>query len=160
VIIAATGHRPEKLGGYGRPDVRAMLLQVATEYLTLHPRVSEVVSGMAQGWDQAFAHAAYDLKIPCVAAVPFIGHERPWPEQAQAYYRRLLDRSARVVVVSTGGYTPDKMQLRNEWMVEYSHRICALFDGSPGGTANCIDYANAMGRPIDNLWSEFKCLRS
>jgi uncharacterized phage-like protein YoqJ len=159
MIIAATGHRPEKLGGYGA-DVRAVLLQVATEYLALRPRVSEVVSGMAQGWDQAFAHAAYDLKIPYVAAVPFIGQERKWPEQTQAYYRRLLDRSARVVVVSSGGYSPDKMQLRNEWMVEHCDRIAALWDGSDGGTANCLDYAAALMRPVDFLWEEFTCLRS
>lgn len=156
MIIAATGHRPEKLGGY-TADVRARLLQVAKEYLAFQPFVSEVVSGMALGWDQAVAHAAFDLGIPYVAAVPFSRQPRPWSPEAQAYYRKLLDRSVRVHVVCDV-YHPQAFQERNEWMVDYSHRIMALFDGQKGGgTYNCIRYASELNRPIDNLWKEFKC---
>jgi uncharacterized phage-like protein YoqJ len=154
MIIAATGHRPDKLGGY-TPEIRENLRRVAREFLALHPRVSEAVSGMALGWDQAFAHAAIDLGIPVVAAIPFKGQAARWPEQAQAYYRKLIDRSARVVHVSPlPTFTQDAFQARNEWMVDYSHAIVALWNGSPGGTANCIDYARASGRTITNLWGE------
>ena len=51
------------------------------------------------------------------------------------------------------GYAAWKMQKRNEWMADKATRIVALWDGSPGGTANCIAYASKIGRPIDNLWT-------
>lgn len=154
MIIAATGHRPDKLGGY-TPEIRATLIRVATEFLALHPRVSEAVSGMALGWDQAFAHAAINLGIPVVAAVPFKAQADRWPDWSRAYYRKLLDRSRRVVYVSRHGFHADAFQERNEWMVDYSHALVALWNGSRGGTANCIDYARASGRAITNLWGEF-----
>lgn len=154
MIIAATGHRPDKLGGY-TPEIRANLIRVATEFLALHPRVSEAVSGMALGWDQAFAHAAINLGIPVVAAVPFKAQASRWPAESQAYYRKLLSRCARVEYVSPlPTFTQDAFQARNEWMVDYSHALVALWNGSPGGTANCIDYARASSRPITNLWGE------
>ena len=152
-IICATGHRPDKLGGY-LPEVREKLRTIAREFLALHPCVSEAVSGMAIGWDQAFAHAAIDLQIPVVAAVPFKGQARAWPDHAKTYYRKLLDRSARVVFVCDVYHT-QAFQWRNEWMVDYSHEVVAMWNGSSGGTANCIDYARAMQRPITNLWGEF-----
>ncbi len=153
MIIAATGHRPNKLGGYGA-DVRERLRTVAREYLALS-LCSEGVSGMALGWDTAFAEACVELGIPFVAAVPFKGQDKMWPEESRWRYRKLLDRAARVEIVSPGGYSAYSMQVRNAWMVDYSHRMCALWDGSPGGTSNCLEYAEARLRPIDNVWPEF-----
>lgn len=157
MIIAATGHRPEKLGGYTH-EVRVKLMQVATEYLAFQPRVSEVVSGMALGWDQAFAHAAMNLRLPVVAAVPFKAQAARWPVQCQAYYRKLLHNCDRVVNVSDR-YHEDAFQERNEWMVDYSHRLAALWNRTPGGTANCVGYAMILNRPIDHLWKDFQCIR-
>ncbi|MBR0876925.1 DUF1273 family protein [Bradyrhizobium liaoningense] len=153
MIITATGHPPNKLGGYG-DDVRKRLRTVARNYLGLS-LASEVVSGMALGWDQAFAEAAIQLGIPFVAAVPFEGQDAAWPAPSRAHYGVLLSRAARVVIVSEGGYSPLAMHRRNEWMVDYSHRVCALWDGSNGGTASCLRYARKMMRTIDNVWQDF-----
>ena len=32
-------------------------------------------------------------------------------------------------------------QQRNEWMVDHSSRLIAIYNGSPGGTRNTIEYA-------------------
>lgn len=158
MIIAATGHRPNKLGGYGF-EIQQRLIEVARDYLTfesaLAPHGLEVIIGMALGWDQAFAFAAYDLKIPYIAAVPFHGQEKLWPEQARATYRKLLDRAAHVHIICDGDFEPWKMQRRNEWMVDNSDRLCALWNGTGGGTANCVRYAEDAFIPIDNVWREF-----
>lgn len=154
MIIAATGHRPDKLGGYGA-DVRLRLRTVATEYLALIA-VDRVLVGMALGWDMAFAEAAHALRIPYVAAVPFKGQDSQWPAESRWRYRKILDAADRVVIVSEGGYSPEKMQRRNVWMADRAHRMAALWDGSPGGTANCLAYARTKKRPVDNLWSDFK----
>ena len=34
-----------------------------------------------------------------------------------------------------------QMQLRNIWMVDRSQYIIGVWDGTEGGTANCIEYA-------------------
>ncbi len=151
-ILAATGHRPDKLGGY---TARAAdrLEQVALNYLRLN-RPDRVISGMALGWDQAWASAAICLDLPFDAAVPFDGQERAWPAESRARYRTLLALADRVVVVCPGGYAASKMQMRNEWMVDNCTALVALWDGSPGGTANCVRYAE--GRvPVFNLYESY-----
>lgn len=152
--IAGTGHRPNALIGYS-DEARLLTRRFLTAWLReLAP--SEVVSGMALGFDWALAEAAVDLELPLVAAVPFRGQEARWPERAQAGYRALLDRAAEVVVVSEGGYSAASMQRRNEYMVDRCELLLALFNGKPGGTANCLDYAAERGRDAINLWSSWQ----
>lgn len=150
MIVAATGHRPAKLGGYG-PDAARRRLVLARSWLEV-VRPTRVVSGMALGWDQDWAQAAVDLGIPFVAAVPFIGQERAWPELSQRTFAVLLARAAEVVIVSPGGYSPGAMHARNHWMVDRCDLLAALWDGSSGGTADCVGYAERVGRPMVNLW--------
>ncbi len=154
MILAATGHRPDNLGGFS-PDVRMQLLQVAIAHLERH-RPAAVISGMALGWDQAWAMAATTLNIPFIAAVPFAGQESVWPTASRETYRSLLGLASEVVTVSQGGYTARKMQRRNEWMVDRADGIVALWDGTFGGTHNCVLYAEKKGKPIDNLWSRYE----
>jgi len=153
-IIAATGHRPKKLGGYSK-TIETRLFNLALEYLR-KARPTMAISGMALGWDMAFADACEELGIPFIAAIPFIGQESVWPEQSQERYKRLLTKAHRVHVVSDGQYMPFKMALRNEWMVDSASKIAALWDGSAGGTANCVAYAIGKGKPIDNLWERYQ----
>lgn len=153
MIICATGHRPEKLGGY-KERARVKLRELAIAYLT-EQRPEKAISGMALGWDTAFAEAAIILRIPLIAAVPFPGQESMWPQSSQDTFRFILSQAAEVVEVSPGPYAVWKMQVRNKWMVNHADKLCALYDGSTGGTANCIAYAQSLGRPIDNLWQQF-----
>lgn len=158
-ILAATGHRPDKLGGYG-PDVFESLVNLATGYFVLAKSAGAapdgVISGMALGWDMAWAEAAYRSGLPFVAAVPFEGQERLWPDSSKRQHADLLKRAAQVVVVCPGGYDPQKMQTRNRWMVDHADGLVALWDGSSGGTANCVKYAQRIGRPVVNLWSAYR----
>lgn len=155
MIIAATGHRPEKLGGYGE-EAAARLYRGARRYLQAQTGVEKVISGMALGWDTAWAEAARALGIPYIAAVPFVGQELRWQEDAQEKYHSLLKCAESVVIVCDGGYHPAKMQRRNCWMVERCDKLAALWDGSPGGTANCVRWAIEIGKPVENLWPHFK----
>jgi uncharacterized phage-like protein YoqJ len=151
-ICAATGHRPGKLGGYS-PAVAARLDRLAEEYLSIM-RPDRVISGMALGWDQAWTRAAVRLGIPFDAAVPFEGQESAWPSTSQADYRALLTHATRVSVISPPGYAAWKMQKRDQWMVDKCTRLVALWDGTPGGTKNCIDYATGRVE-IVNLFKRF-----
>lgn len=159
MIVAGTGHRPDKLAvpdHAAYSDGQLERLTRFAERILIEEDPRRVISGMAQGWDMALAHAAANLRIPWTAAVPFEGQERRWPKDTQAHYRALLARADRVVVVSPGGYSPYKMQVRNEYMVRHAWKVLALWDGSPGGTANCVEFADGIERPYRRLWNEWQ----
>lgn len=129
----------------------------ARHYLESH-RPVRVISGMAQGWDTAIAEAAVQLGIALTAAVPFPGQEAKWPVAAQVQYQTLLALADRVETIG-GGFSLAAYQARNEWMVDHSNRVVALWNGTWGGTANCVKYAQHVGRPVDNLWADFAAAR-
>jgi uncharacterized phage-like protein YoqJ len=106
------------------------------------------LSGMALGTDQYFASVCLKLRIPLVACIPFEGQEMAWPEVSQKTYRLLRKLASEEVIVSDGGYAAYKMQIRNEWMVDHCDKLIAVWDGSKGGTANCVEYAKNVGREI------------
>lgn len=154
-IVAATGHRPEKLGGYGG-DVLRRLSRLATRYLNVH-NPKEVITGMALGWDTAVALAAIRLDIPFIAALPFEGQHSTWSPEQQRLYFSILTHASQIVTVASGGFSIEKYQTRNRWMADNCTRVVALWDGSAGGTANMIRYATSPGRwrTIDNLWEVY-----
>lgn len=153
MIIAGTGHRPNKLGGYDSAITRA-LERMATDWLIEH-KPSLVISGMALGWDQALAQAAIDLKIPFDAYIPFEGQESKWPSISQLHFKFLCTQARRVIIVCSGEYEGWKMQERNKRMVKDCNKILALWDGTRGGTGACIAYANSCRRPVINLWEKW-----
>ena len=155
-VVAGTGHRPPKLGGYD--DYTAEnLTTLAIDWLTLYKpyKPVSVISGMALGWDQALAAAAIRLKIPFTAAVPFPGYERKWPTESIKRYTILIGHCSELVFVSNSYNGASTMQLRNEWMVDRCDLLLALWDGSKGGTANCIRYAERKNVKIENLWNRW-----
>lgn len=153
MILCGTGHRPNKLGGYGQ-DVFDRLVALAERHLLeLIPEL--VISGMALGWDQALAQAAVNLKIPFHAYIPFAGQEGRWPKQSQQLFYQLRVAADKRIHTSDGGYAPYKMQMRNRRMVDASSLVLALWDGSSGGTANCVAYASKTGTEILNIWDEW-----
>jgi uncharacterized phage-like protein YoqJ len=153
-VYAATGHRPDKLGGFGA-HYHNRLVRVAAEFLAVH-RPSKCISGMALGWDMAYAEAALSLGIPLLAAVPFAGQQSMWPLACQQQYQDIIDRAADVIIVSQNGFSARAMQVRNEWMVDHADVIAAMFDGSRGGTYNCLWYAHTNNKPIINLYDQWR----
>lgn len=164
MILSVTGHRPDKITIDGRnaydPEVYVRLVAFATKMIEEEIRhLEEVILGMAQGWDQAIAEACIATGTLFVAAIPFIGQESKWPEAAQRRYHEILSRAILTKTICEGGYTAWKMQKRNEYMVNNSTKLLALWDGSPGGTANCLKYARGVTDypvPIRNVWAEWQ----
>lgn len=149
--VCVTGHRPPRIGGYD-PDneVRRWVRQALREIVD-DIRPNYAYSGMALGADQDFAEICIEKGIPFVAAIPFQGQERKWPEASQLYYWRLVHQAVKIVHVCDPGYADWKMQRRNEWMVDEVGSdgiVIAVWDGSRGGTSNCVQYARTSQRKI------------
>ncbi|MBW4690039.1 MAG: DUF1273 family protein [Komarekiella atlantica HA4396-MV6] len=160
-IIAGTGHRPEKLGGY-KDEVFTRLIALCSASLK-KMQATEVISGMALGFDQALAIAAIELEIPLVAAIPFKGQDDKWQQQDKERYEDILFRAKQIVYVDKTtkystehvGYSAEKMQKRNEYMIDNCTEVLALFDGSASGTVNCVKYAESLGKPLLNVWKSW-----
>lgn len=161
-IVVATGHRPDKCGGFTTP-AHLLLKQIAIDWLAaLNPRGA--VSGMALGWDTAIVEACLHLGLPYVACIPFHGQESKWPSSSQRTYHEYLRKAANVIVCSSGAYSSYKMQIRNERMIDMALEygpgssnsiLLAMWNGtSSGGTENCLLYARTRMETI-NAWSDF-----
>jgi uncharacterized phage-like protein YoqJ len=148
LIASFTGHRPPKLGGYSVPNPIYNFVRGELRRVLMELKPDETISGMALGLDQWAAEVCIELEIPFIAAIPFKGQENYWPEESRERYYKLLAAASRVHVVNHGGYASWKMQTRNQWMVDNSNVVIAVFDGTPGGTKNCYDYADRCGKQI------------
>lgn len=154
-----TGHRPEKLGGYdyNSPKNKEIKkrLEEACKNLIQSEGVDTFIVGGALGIDQMAFDVVYSLKetydLKIVVAIPFKNQASKWPISSVNYYNSQLSKADSLVYVDTleryaikgytiGDYYPAKMQKRNEYMVDNSDFIIAYFDGSKGGTANCLKY--------------------
>lgn len=156
--IAITGHRPNKLGN--DYDLISPLIQRIKEeiMLQLYPYVSKsagvsngltLITGMALGIDTLFAKIAIENNIPFIAAIPCGGHMNKWPQKSQDIYMNITRNDLCTVnYVSREAYTNFCMQHRNEWMVDNCDLLIAVWDGTPGGTANCVKYAQEKGKEI------------
>lgn len=148
MIVAFTGHRPNKLGGYRLPNPTYIHVCQQIEKTLLELKPTKVISGMALGIDQWAANISYRLGIPFIAAVPFVGQEGAWPEESQKVYRKLIKLACETIIVCEGNYQASKMQIRNQWMTDRCDTLIAVWDGTPGGTSNCINYAKSINRNI------------
>lgn len=153
MVIAVTGHRPNKLFGYSLNDNRYVAIKNFIKGYLIAKGCTDAYTGMALGIDQLFAIAAlqlkaagYDIKLHC--AIPCQGHSSKWNEASRELYDKILAKADEVVMVSDEPYQPWLMQKRNEYMVDRANEILAFWDGSAGGTKNCVDYANKIGRPV------------
>lgn len=148
MIVGFTGSRPQKLGGFVLPNPIYNKICKETERLLLELKPEKCISGMALGYDQYAANICLKLKIPFIAAIPFVGQEAIWPEDSKKAYNYLLRTAERQVIISEGSYSAYKMQIRNEYIVNNSDIIIACHDGTAGGTKNCVDYAKSINKKI------------
>ena len=162
-VVAATGHRPNDrepwrgVGGWADTWLHQGVWRWLEKRLVeLRPR--KITAGGAVGVDTWTAQLALQLGIPLTLAIPFEGQELEWPEKSQRLYWEIRERANEVVNVSMldarrfpGGRMPVEpmrkaMDARNRWMVDRCTLLLEVWDGSPGGTGNCVRYAEKLGR--------------
>lgn len=157
--LMITGHRPTKLGGYNNiaqhTAIQKTLEYYIYEFYTKY-NCTEFISGGAIGADQIFAKAVIFIRdtysfadMTLVIAKPFPSQSSKWPVQSRQEFEGICAKADTVLDVSDDPYSPAKMQIRNVWMVDRvksTKGTCiALYDGSGGGTNNCIKYAQSAG---------------
>jgi uncharacterized phage-like protein YoqJ len=155
MIVAVTGHRPQRLGQYREGRLEDLAVAALKKY-----KPALVITGMAPGWDQAVAEAAVRVEIPFLAAVPFPGQEEGWSRYQYDQYHRLLSEALRVEVIGRPTDKTAAYKARNRHMVDLLDKdhdmLLALFDGKRyGGSWYTVWYAQGKGVGVVNLWSSW-----
>ena len=140
--VCFTGHRPEKLKQSESVIVKA--LETAIKEAIADGK-NVFISGMARGGDIWAAEIVLRLRkeganVKLICASPYEGFERGWSSEWQQRYNTVLEAADLVRFISPG-YSRSCFQIRNEWMVDHSSLVIAVFNGQPSGTKNTIDYA-------------------
>ncbi|MBU8803346.1 DUF1273 family protein [Bacillus subtilis] len=159
--VCFTGHRPNKLGGYDMKNptmlkLKDKLLEVIEELITKEDKY-RFITGGALGTVQAAYWCVHILKkkyphIKNIIATPFKEQDKVWSAEQKMWYKRMLDVSDEIINVEVldeykvsgdkpGEFSPVKMQKRNEYMIDNSEAIVAVYDGTKSGTRNCLNYA-------------------
>lgn len=137
-----TGHRPEKLTQPETAVVAGLEKEIRT---AVADGFTTFISGMARGVDIWAAEIILRLRkegqpIRLICASPYDGFEKSWSADWQKRYSAII-QAADLVKYICPGYSRACFQIRNEWMVDHSARVIAVFNGEKGGTKNTIDYA-------------------
>lgn len=153
MTICVTGHRPDKLWGYDIGRIEYKILRRVFKQKLMKDHCNIAISGMALGTDTIYALAALELKaegfpIKLACFIPCEGHSSKWNERDREIYDRILKLADYICLVNKGPYEAWKMQARNQAMVNHSNKVIALYDGSAGGTQNCVKYAESKGKDI------------
>lgn len=153
-ILAFTGHRPHKLGNdynYTSELCENIKLDINMQLRRIKP--AKCILGGALGIDEIALVECLKMNIPCIVALPFKDWDSKWPEHTRKRYRELLNHPlVTIKIICEGPYHPDKMQIRNEWMVDNSTILSAVWNGDiNGGTWNCIKYAIQKKAKIDYI---------
>lgn len=147
-----TGHRPEKLTRTEK-EIKAELRTEIDQ--AIQDGFHVFISGMARGVDLWAAEIILDLRkqnkdLKLICAVPYEGFEERWSWQWRHLYRNVLDKADLVRIIGQG-YSSGIFQIRNEWLVNHSARVIAVFNGEPSGTKNTVDYALRQGVPVRTI---------
>lgn len=154
MIYGVTGHRdldqePGELLGFARLSVAKMIERGCTE----------IITGMARGWDLKIARAADEAGVPYTAALPFRAQTKGWQQADQDEYVRALERASHIVVVSPLELTISYIK-RDRWIVDRCAELWALDSGRPSGSHTTVLYAESVGRIVRLLWEPWTRYRA
>lgn len=156
--ICVTGHRPNKIYGYDIHNKQWTELKKKFKKLLVKHNCDEAITGMALGVDTVFALAVLELKeegngnIKLHCAIPCRNHSGKWNKESVVLYNYILSKADTVKLISDEEYKPWLMQKRNEYMVDLADKVIAVWDGSKGGTYNCVSYAEKRDKEIIRIF--------
>ena len=136
MIVTFCGHGKEtyndKIRKHLYDTIETLINQGANEFLL----------GGYGAFDLLAAHIVKDLKtkypnIKSINVIPYIDREFDSDLYDCSEYPPIENVPKRFAILK-----------RNEWMVNRSARVIAVYNGQKSGTKNTIDYANRVGVPV------------
>ena len=138
-----TGHRPEKLNE--PDDVVIVALESAIRQAVADGFVTDI---WAAEIVLRLKREGHPLHLIC--ASPFDGFDQSWGADWRRRYAAVM-ADADFVKFICPHYSRACFQIRNEWMVDRSARVIAVYNGESGGTRNTINYAARRNVGVVNV---------
>jgi uncharacterized phage-like protein YoqJ len=158
MIVTGIAHPPARL--HERSEIPSSELVFLAKMGLNTYRATHLITGLAQGWEQALAKAAIELEIPYSVAIPFPGRDADWKREARLLYLDLLARASDVYRVCDEWFEEAVME-GHFWRVDRSEIVLALWDFEfQGDTFQTMSYGLKTGRTVVNLWNEWSHLYS
>lgn len=147
-----TGHRPSKLD-YSEGEIKP-LLETAIDNAISDGYVT-FITGMAEGVDIWAAEIVLEKKkqndaLHLICAVPHPDFEKRRGFFEERRYDRIIKNADYVTTISDHYYKAC-YQKRNEWMVDRSSLVIAVWNGTASGTKNTVVYAKRQGIDVINI---------
>ncbi len=148
-----TGHRPEKLS-LSESEVKPLLAKAIDT--AIENGFTTFITGMAPGVDIWAAEIVLEKKrendaLHLICAVPHPDFEKCRGFFEEQRYNCIIKNADYVTAISDHYYKAC-YQKRNEWMVDRSSLVIAVWNGQPSGTKNTIDYAKRRGVKVVNVF--------
>ena len=134
-FVAFTGHRHVKC---------VEMLEALEEVARRFPNADWICGG-AVGVDSNAAEYAmmHGIKLHLILPFPPEIMWKYWTPDQRAILKNTIDYAEKLSVLNPY-YDVRYYQLRNMRMVDSAQVLIAFYDGSPGGTANCVRYACSL----------------
>ena len=158
-VVAFTGYRPEKM-----PFVENKKDEAYMHFREQQKRVinrlvergyTDFISGVAMGFDTWVAEDVLELRktnkeLHLISALPHSNFESRRSMAEKMRFNKILKKADLVKEINNHYFT-GCYQVRNEWMVDRSNLVIAVFNGQKSGTKNTVDYAKRKGIKIVNV---------
>lgn len=155
-----TGHRPKYFGSYDlqddayKPIIEKLNIEIDR---MIASGVNTFLTGGALGVDMIAFWVVEKKKqnnsdVRNILCLPYCIQGDNWSKKDRDWLSRMKSRADEVIIVDeledykvgkAGKYSSFKLQKRNEYMVDNSQCMIAIWNGKPSGTKNCIDYAKS-----------------
>lgn len=147
-----TGHRPDKLI-QTENDIKHLLEKAIDD--AINSGCTTFITGMAMGVDIWAAEILIEKmktnsELNLICALPHPNFEKRRSLSEITRFNNIIASANDVVEVNNHYYT-GCYQVRNEWMVDRSSLVIAVFNGKKSGTKNTIDYANRKSVKVVNV---------
>lgn len=151
-----TGHRPQKLPwGFNENDERFIDMRNRTKVEienAIKKGYHTFLCGMALGFDMMCAELVLELKktyphIKLIGALPCRNQSCKWNSIQKQRYNKILTQLDDIRCIYEE-YIDGCMQERNDYMINNSSLVIALYDGKGGGTGYTIKRAKAKNLKI------------
>ena len=150
-----TGHRPEKLS-FSEAEVKSLLENAIDT--AIENGFTTFITGMAERVDIWAAEIVLEKKkhntaLHLICAIPHPGFENKRSEYEKGRYMHILQCADYTTTVSDH-YFRACYQRRNEFMVDHSSLVIAVWNGLSSGTKNTVEYAKRKNVKTINLLNQ------
>ena len=147
-----TGHRPDKME-FGEKEIKPLLEKAIDEAIS--KGFVTFITGMAMGTDIWAAEIVLDRRkknndLHLICALPHPGFENRRSFVEKMRFSKII-KNADLVKEINDHYFTGCYQVRNEWMVDRSNLVIAVFNGQKSGTKNTVDYAKKKNVQVVNV---------